>query len=361
MTTLIRPTLLRLFIAVCVLLASHASANAEKPNLVLLPLDLPQELSDLESEFGTSLQQGLITGYTVFYGVEVERALEKEYSKLDCTAESCNQNIAIAFNGELVADASIKAVTSGYITKLVIRNVLTDQTVLAKTSVCSGCDEIGLIAVLVTLGEIERAPADNTPTTALSPISSLATEQPIDPVASNVSDRPQSNVKSLASRSVINPDPSRFQILEDGEVVRDTLTNLEWMRCSVGMTFDGHSCIGIAKDFSLNEATMLSNERFGFTKWRLPYRSELASLTYCSTGNPALFSNGVTCNHTSSSFERPTIHQGLFPNTEPKHYWTFSAYSDLAYHTVSFGSGASNTRFPSSMKFFVRMVRSVEP
>jgi|GEM_PF-1581055 hypothetical protein len=358
MTTLIRPTLLRLFIAICVLFASHA--HAEKPNLVLLPLDLPQELLDLESEFGTSLQQGLLTDYTVFYGVEVERALEKEYSKLDCTAESCNQNIAIAFNGELVADASIKAVSSGYITKLVIRNVLTDQTVLAKTSVCSVCDEIALIANMIALGQSEQlvSPANNrfvSPT----PSTSLVPSTRVDETASEVLDTALKpvTVQNTSIELVLAPD--RFQILEDGEVIRDTLTNLEWMRCTVGMSFDGHSCIGIPEELTLDEAARLGIQRFGFSSWRLPFVSELASLTYCSTGSPAFYSDGVPCNNTFANFARPTIEQSFFSKTEPKHYWTFSNFSGNAYHTVSFGSGEGKlARFPAPMKFFVRMVRS---
>ncbi len=69
--------------------------NADKPNLVLLPIDVSQQDLDLEGQYGSALQEGLQKRYTVFYGATVEKELEKEYSKIDCDAETCNQNIAI--------------------------------------------------------------------------------------------------------------------------------------------------------------------------------------------------------------------------------------------------------------------------
>jgi len=61
---------------------------AELPNFGLLPIETSDDVRQYETEFGSALQEGLQSRYTVFYGSVVERELEKEYSKLDCTAES---------------------------------------------------------------------------------------------------------------------------------------------------------------------------------------------------------------------------------------------------------------------------------
>tara|TARA_B110000211_G_scaffold196045_1_gene224936 strand:+ start:407 stop:1996 length:1590 start_codon:yes stop_codon:yes gene_type:complete len=128
------------------------SQSAVKPNLVLLPIDVSAEDADLETEYGAALQEGLQDRYTVFYGAAVEKELEKEYSKIDCDAETCNQNVVIAFNGELIADGAVKRIKGGYLLKLVVRNVLTSQVVETKTYPCRGCDSFSVMGRLKTLG-----------------------------------------------------------------------------------------------------------------------------------------------------------------------------------------------------------------
>ena len=49
----------------------------EKPNLVLLLMDVSAQEADYESEYGSALQEGLQQRYTVFYGAAVEKELEK--------------------------------------------------------------------------------------------------------------------------------------------------------------------------------------------------------------------------------------------------------------------------------------------
>ena len=80
---------------------------AAKPVLVLFPIEVNEADAEYEDEFGSALQQGLQSRYKVYYGPAVEKELEREYQKIDCNAERCAQNVAIAFNGELIADASL--------------------------------------------------------------------------------------------------------------------------------------------------------------------------------------------------------------------------------------------------------------
>jgi len=126
--------------------------NADKPNLVLLPIDVSQQDLDLEGQYGSALQEGLQKRYTVFYGATVEKELEKEYSKIDCDAETCNQNIAISFNGELIADSEIKKIAGGYLLKLVIRNVLTSEVIETKTVACENCNQFSVVRELKIMG-----------------------------------------------------------------------------------------------------------------------------------------------------------------------------------------------------------------
>jgi len=130
-------------------LYSHAEV---KPNLVLLPLEVSESDIDLESEYGSALQSGLKERYKVFYGAAVERELEREYSKIDCDTEKCNQNVALAFNGELVADASVKKIKGGYILKLVINNVLTNEIIESPAIPCRACDSFSVLDALKQVG-----------------------------------------------------------------------------------------------------------------------------------------------------------------------------------------------------------------
>jgi hypothetical protein len=132
--------------------SANVSAATSKPNLVLLPIDVSEQDSELEAEYGAALQEGLQNRYTVFYGASVEKELEKEYSKIDCDTETCNQNIAIAFNGELIADGAVKRIAGGYLLKLVVSNVLTNQVVETRTQPCEGCNQFAVMRNLTLMG-----------------------------------------------------------------------------------------------------------------------------------------------------------------------------------------------------------------
>ena len=148
---------------------------AAKPNLVLLPIDVSQQDADLEGQYGSALQEGLQKRYTVFYGAAVEKELEKEYSKIDCDIDTCNQNVAIAFNGELIADSEVKAISGGYLLKLVVRNVLTSEIIETKIVPCENCSQFDVIRQLKAIGAGTSKTLSSTSKT--SNASSLNTDQ----------------------------------------------------------------------------------------------------------------------------------------------------------------------------------------
>lgn len=139
-------SLLKTCVLFTLFLVSFLSIAGEKKNLVLLPISVSQSDNEFQQEYGAALQQALSKKYRVFYGADVEKALEKEYLKPECTVESCLQNVAIAFNGELIADAAAKKTKNGYLLKVVIRSVIDDEVVESYSHPCRDCDELSVLS-----------------------------------------------------------------------------------------------------------------------------------------------------------------------------------------------------------------------
>lgn len=77
-----------------------------------------------------------------------------------------------------------------------------------------------------------------------------------------------------------------FYAKEKNESSQPTLVldSREWMRCSLGQTWEGNTCAGVAKEFTFDEAQAALKElnakggAHGKTDWRVPTPPELASL-----------------------------------------------------------------------------------
>ena len=144
----------------------------------------------------------------------------------------------------------------------------------------------------------------------------------------------------------------RYRILgSQGEVVRDTVTGLEWQRCSVGEIWTGNECVGEAHQYTWDQARQVADRLAG---WRLPTIDELRTLTFCSSDQPARFNNGLQC---EGDYLRPTIVLDAFPGTN-WFFWSGSPdadYSDFAWN-VGFGFGGAGTGLRGG-KGRVRLVR----
>jgi serine/threonine protein kinase len=104
---------------------------------------------------------------------------------------------------------------------------------------------------------------------------------------------------------------------KDQVIVEDTRTKLQWQRCSLGQTWNGASCAGEAKKYNWDEA-----RRIAPSGWRLPTKEELASLVYCSSGEPTYWKTASeTC---KGAFGSPTIWSAAFPNTPKSWFWSSS-------------------------------------
>jgi len=96
---------------------------------------------------------------------------------------------------------------------------------------------------------------------------------------------------------------SNFRSSKDGLIISDKTTGLEWMRCPVGMAWDGTECQGTASTYHFEKfkklAAVTGND------WRLPTIDELSSIVEKCRKSPA-------------------INLNVFPNTPVKFFWSSS-------------------------------------
>ena len=125
-------------------------------------------------------------------------------------------------------------------------------------------------------------------------------------------------------------------------LVIDLRHGVEWLRCSVGQTWNGESCEG--QILTLNHeqikvAIKQANEQIG-DGWRLPTRAELEGLI-CTKCGP------------------PMIDADTFPNTAGEPYWTGEVNSRATRHvfSVNFLNGWTYGRFFPTQSLAVRLVR----
>ena len=143
--------------------------------------------------------------------------------------------------------------------------------------------------------------------------------------------------------------------------VTDTKTGLMWKRCSEGLS--GDNCEhGKVKGYAWDEAVKrFKNISYaGYSDWRMPTIDELKTLVYCSNGTPQqdAWDKGCNRDYSNDGFEKPTINQQAFPNTEEWAYWSGSPYafnSDFAWY-VHFSDGSSFASYRDSSGA-VRLVR----
>lgn len=131
-----------------------------------------------------------------------------------------------------------------------------------------------------------------------------------------------------------------FTLLNTHEVWHRA-SNLVFMRCSIGQTFDGTTCIGDAASFTWKEAlelnrTLTVNEH---KVWRLPNIKELSVIV-------------------ERSCVRPSINKSVFPETPPDEFWTSTPVRDDALRawSLAFNNGTSSIK-DQTRTLHVRMVR----
>jgi hypothetical protein len=144
----------------------------------------------------------------------------------------------------------------------------------------------------------------------------------------------------------------RYRFLgKDQGTVEDTRTKLQWQRCSLGQTWTGAICAGEATRHEWDEAM-----RGAPAGWRLPTKEELASLIYCSSGQPAYWN--PTFKSCEGAYEKPTIWSAAFPNTPAGWFWSSSPYAGHANRVwLVYFYGGLVGRGAKSNASYVRLVR----
>lgn len=139
-------------------------------------------------------------------------------------------------------------------------------------------------------------------------------------------------------------DASRFDDNHDGTLT-DIDTGLTWMRCALGLRWDGNTCQGQVDRYdwqAAQQAARRLNERGGLagnSDWRLPRLPELA---------------GIAERHCKD----PRINLQLFPATPAALFWTVSGkpgLPDQAY-ALDFGPRGVVTVYKAD-RYPVRLVR----
>ena len=168
---------MRILVSCLVVLTSFAgavpAAYSAKPNnpgkrtlerLVLMPIRVPDEDLSLVGSMETALVQGLQQKYVVFSGEQVAQKAKAIFlkesrilSKKECDETRCMQDIAIAFQAELIATANITKRDGGYFLALSVNNIFDNKVVYSNSVTCKSCDSFQVVEKLKELSGITDA------------------------------------------------------------------------------------------------------------------------------------------------------------------------------------------------------------
>ena len=155
--------------------------------------------------------------------------------------------------------------------------------------------------------------------------------RPSSPAVPNAS--PATKRKKAVEPSLPSPPVTPDTLIQSSVVWYDSSTNLTWMRCSLGQTWDGKTCIGTAEKYTWDAAhkavaAMNRNGGYaGYTDWVVPDLDALKSLL-CHVKNGS------------------QINKKIFPNTPAQLYWSASPLTsrNTSAWLVDFGSYLSYSR-----------------
>ncbi|ALO33369.1 hypothetical protein CMT41_00570 [Colwellia sp. MT41] len=136
-----------------------------------------------------------------------------------------------------------------------------------------------------------------------------------------------SNGQTCNSSITPSTPTSQFDLNSDGTVT-DNKTELIWMRCSLGQTWNASdsSCSGSALNYNWQSALTTANSTSfaGQNNWRLPNIKELKSIAEQACYSPA-------------------INVSVFPDTSTSNYWSSSPgassnnYAWIVYFSNGYG------------------------
>jgi hypothetical protein len=153
--------------------AQKENAQSDKERLVLMPLRLGEEDKTRQAAMETALAQGLQQKYEVFSGEVVAKKARDIFLKesrnlahTECDEVRCFQDIAEAFQAELIAIVSVSKEPDGYFLALSIQNIFDHKVVYSNSIPCKGCDAYQVVAKLKELSGMVLVTVAATPTIA---------------------------------------------------------------------------------------------------------------------------------------------------------------------------------------------------
>ena len=158
-------------------LQSHAAdksktkaAHSAKERLVLMPIRVPEEDKNLTGAMETALVKGLQQKYDVFSGERVAQKAHEIFMKesrntahTECDETRCMQNIAEAFQAELIATANVTKQDGSYFLAISIQNIFDNKVEYSESLPCKDCDATQVVEKLKELSgaplkDIKNAP-----------------------------------------------------------------------------------------------------------------------------------------------------------------------------------------------------------
>ena len=136
------------------------SATTDKERLVLMPLRVGDEDNSRQAAMETALVEGLQQKFEVFSGEQVAQKARQIFlkesrtaKKKECNETRCMQDIAEAFQSELIATASVSKQDDGYFLSLNIQNIFDNKVVYSKSTPCKNCDAYKVVEKLKQISD----------------------------------------------------------------------------------------------------------------------------------------------------------------------------------------------------------------
>jgi hypothetical protein len=128
--------------------------------LVLIPLRVNDEDKSLQGAMETALVEGLQQKYIVFAGPRVSQIAHevfanenKQQTHGECDETRCLQNIAGAFQAEILAVGNVTKKDGNYFLSLSIQNIFDDKVIYSKSTPCKNCDATEVVEALKQLSD----------------------------------------------------------------------------------------------------------------------------------------------------------------------------------------------------------------
>lgn len=270
--------------------------------------------------------------------------------RIDC-GEFNDQGVAITLNGKPIGDCPLDIMTHAGQTDISVNKTFADASYLEGSQSLMLAENVNK---RVQFESILSEQYDFNKATTVETAQAYLARYPQGKYVQQVKARIET-FPLIANRYYDNLDGTVF----------DKQTQLVWMRCSLGQSWDGKTCNGEANEYTWHDATKLTYQFAASTAWRLPTVDELDSLVYCSKGRkPSVRPNGEYVGDTNgrclgNNYQEPTINIRAFPNTPDSWYWSSSPYvsrSGSAWDVSFYGGGVSYNSKTGS--FHVRLVRA---